>query len=417
MTSRNRSFSNRRRPDPVEPLQHPEVELTISDLSRGGAGVARDTEGRVVFVPMTAPGDRVRVRLVEIEKRYAQAELLEVLEASPLRVTPRCPVFSECGGCSWQHLPYEVQFKTKVSGVLHALARVEIQADSGEFERDEFPAPTPWNYRNRIQLRGEFDRDSSTTSPSVPRLGFFARGSHQLIPIERCDITRPEINAVIPELREKGAALQKDFKVEVAIDSDQQIQVAWNARHAATGFRQVFDEQNLKMKEWVSQSITRGKALLDLYGGSGNLSLAIASEMASVDCVDTSVPVLDANSDQNTEIPANFRFHKSSVLTWLLRRRPQKGADRADLNPHLPRKSVILDPPREGLGREAHEIVGALVALGADEVVAVGCDPDAWAKDVARWVRQGFRLEKIAIFDFFPQTPHVESVALLRRRS
>src|SRR4051812_46602980 len=98
-----------------------EEVLRITDLSRGGAGVSRDPSGRVVFVPYSAPGDLVRVRIVEAEKRYAQGEILEILEPSVERQVPPCPVFGKCGGCQWQHLPYSLQWSTKSKGLLHAL--------------------------------------------------------------------------------------------------------------------------------------------------------------------------------------------------------------------------------------------------------------------------------------------------------
>src|SRR4051812_26561964 len=101
-----------------------ELTLKIQDLARGGAGVSRDESGRVIFVPYTAPGDVVRVRITEEKKNYAQGELLEVVEPSSIRQKAPCPVFGRCGGCQWQHLPYELQFRTKLQGVVHALSRV-----------------------------------------------------------------------------------------------------------------------------------------------------------------------------------------------------------------------------------------------------------------------------------------------------
>src|SRR4051812_16815630 len=96
-----------------------EVVVRITDLSRGGAGVSRDESGRVVFVPYSAPGDLVRVRIVETDKRYSQGEILEILEPSSDRQTPPCPAFGKCGGCQWQHLPYSLQWDTKANGILH----------------------------------------------------------------------------------------------------------------------------------------------------------------------------------------------------------------------------------------------------------------------------------------------------------
>src|SRR6476661_4122262 len=112
--------------------------IQITDLSRSGAGVGRDASGRVVFVPFTAPGDQVRVEIGAEEKNYAEAKLLEVISPSPQRAVPPCPVFGKCGGCEWQHLPYELQWSTKKKGLEHSLKRVGVEFEGAQWE--EFPA-------------------------------------------------------------------------------------------------------------------------------------------------------------------------------------------------------------------------------------------------------------------------------------
>ncbi len=381
-----------------KPTTLPEEILTVevNDLSRGGAGVARDAGGRVIFIPFTAPGDLVRVRVVSAQKRYAQGELVELLKPSAERVVPPCRVFGRCGGCQWQHLDYSLQWKTKSSGVRHALARVSVPLPEAAF--DELPAERIWEYRNRIQLRGENGE-----------LGFYATGSHEPVWIERCEIARPELNALLPELRREGEKRDRPWKVEVEVFEDGTVARSWNRGHAALGFRQVHDEQNLKLQRWVTEAVTPGRPVLDLFGGRGNLSFGLAQAAPLVDCVDVSAPggggvdenVLGAGSS-DPEILAKIRFHRTPVLPWLAARAPD-GLTR----------SAVLDPPREGLGTEFAEIARHLERLGVDELVAVGCDVDAWARDVSRWVRNGWRLERAGALDLFPQTTHVESLALL----
>lgn len=352
--------------------------------------MSRDASGRVVFVPKTAPGDRVRVRIIEEEKKYAQGELLEILDSSPVRQKPRCPAFGSCGGCTWQHLPYELQWKTKSSGVQHALSRVKIELPSS-FE--EHPAERIWEYRNRVQLRGEGSR-----------IGFHAAGSRDLVPVNRCDIARPEINSAWETLREEGSRLPKPYKVEVAVEETGAIRKVWNSRHGAAGFRQIHDDQNAKLRNWIANTITSDpqRVLFDLFGGSGNLSLGLAARFAEIHCVDFSAP-----SVRPEGVPSHFHFHRAGVGEWLARTRnrvfPCAG------------RSAILDPPREGLADRFSEIEEAICRMNVDELVAVGCDPDAWARDVSRFIRRSWRLKAVALFDFFPQTPHIESAALLVR--
>ncbi len=359
---------------------------TITDLSRAGSGVARDSEsGRVVFIPFTAPGDRVRAEIVGEEKSYAHGRLIEILDRSPIRVEPPCPVFSRCGGCQWQHLPYENQWKTKISGIRHALKRVQVQAD---VPFDEHPAEHPWNYRNRVQLRGE-----------KAKIGFFAPESRELVEIESCPIARREINAEIPIARAHGDTLSKPYKVEIEVLTDGKTRQTWNAGHAAQGFRQVNDEQNDKLRAWVESKITPGRVVYDLFGGSGNLSERIAARANRIHCVDVSAP-----RERPEGFPANVEFHRADTLRWVSRQPPAAGP-----------ASAIVDPPRIGLGPELGTLAQELDRLGVTELIAVGCDVDAWARDLSRWIKKGWSVRRLAAFDFFPQTVHVESVALLQK--
>jgi 23S rRNA (uracil1939-C5)-methyltransferase len=374
----------------------PILTLTIHDLARGGAGVARDAEGRVVFVPFTAPGDVVSVRIIESKKNYAQGELLEILTPAPLRQTPPCPVFGRCGGCQWQHLPYELQFKTKFEGALQALARVGVPRPH---RVDGLHADRIWEYRNRVQLRGHKDE-----------LGFLAAGSNTRVPVDRCAIARPEINAVWSEIREEGRKLELPYKVEVEVLGDGSIRKSWNAKHAAQGFRQVHDEQNDKLRKWVAESLIPGLPVLDLYGGAGNLSLGLGALASEVDCVDIGSPTGDqaqATARSWRGSPASFRFHRQPVVPWIVKKVSESRKGKAAPI------SVILDPPREGLDADFQVVAESIETLGARDILAVGCDADSWARDVARFVKRGWVLERAAVLDLFPQTPHVESLARL----
>jgi tRNA/tmRNA/rRNA uracil-C5-methylase (TrmA/RlmC/RlmD family) len=304
------------------------LDVQVTDVASGGAGIAREAGGRVLFIPLSAPGDRARVRIVGEERRYAQAELVELLEPAPIRQQPPCPVFGRCGGCLWQHLPYSLQWKTKSRGLLHTLERRQIQAPSVV---DELPAEQIWGYRNRIQLRGEGEK-----------LGFFARGGHQLVPIESCPIARRELNETLGETRAEGALLGRPYKVELEVLEDGRVRRTWNAPHAAGGFRQVHDAQNEKLRDWIMHRVPTGRAVLDLFGGQGNLSLGLARrETASeVHCVDLSCP-----DERLADAPPSFYCHRSAVLPWLLRRFPKTGANPLE-------NSAILDPPREGLDED-----------------------------------------------------------------
>ncbi len=366
------------------------IKLTIHDVSRGGSGVGKLESGEIVFVPFTAPGDELLVRILKKTKSYSQGELVEILKPSPVREKPLCKIFEKCGGCSWQHLPYSLQFETKKKGVLHALKRTGVAVDLAAVNLDEFPAANPYHYRNRIQLRGD---------PKTGDIGFFEKGSTQMVPLDRCEIAHENINAALAGVKKKGSSLDREFKVEIDMDADGVVQTAWNQRHAALGFRQVNDEQNQVLQNWVSNHIENGTYLIDLFGGSGNLSLPLIERFQEVHCVDAFVPV------EKDGLPSNFHFHKTQVLKWLDMSRRKKWNGSA---------SVILDPPREGLGHDFDTIESMLRSTFAPkQVLYIGCDVDSFAKDVHRFIQKGYQLKRLGVLDFFPQTPHVESLAIL----
>ena len=354
-------------------------------MSRGGAGVGREESGRAIFVPYTAPGDQVRVEITEEKKNYAQAKLLEIVTPSSLRVQPPCPVFTQCGGCQWQHIPYDFQWKTKVAGVRQVLSRASLELASLE----EIPAEQVWEYRNRVQMRGE-----------KGTLGFYEAGSNRVVAVERCEIARREINEALPKLKEEARSFKNPYKVEIEVAPDGEVIHAWNSRHAASGFRQVHDAQNEKLKAWVSAAIEGSGVLLDLFGGYGNLSLPLADKMREVHCVDFSSPTSTPGG-----LNARMIFHRSGVLPWL---------KKFSLPAEVPSQvSVILDPPREGLGEDFEAIASHLLRLKATEIIAVGCDADSWARDVSKFVKKGWKLKRAVALDLFPQTSHVEAIAQL----
>lgn len=363
-----------------------EIVLEITGLSRSGPGVGREASGRVVFVPFTAPGDKVRIEIVEEDKRYAEGRVVELISSSPSRTPPPCPVFSKCGGCEWQHLPYELQWNSKKEGVLHSLSRVDIK-NAKELPWEEFPAERIWEYRNRIQLRGFGDE-----------IGFFAKESKQLVAIDKCWIARPELNEKIAETKAEGKFRPREYKAELEVHEDGRVTTAWNEGHSARGFRQVHDEQNEKLRRWVKDNLSGNGILLDLYGGHGNLSLGLADRFQEIHSVDYGAPAKPLPGT-----PGNYFFYKSGVGDWL-KQYSGKGPI-----------SVVMDPPREGLGPEMVVILEKLRSLGASEILSIGCEPDGWARSASRMVKYGWRLEKLGALDFFPQTHHVESLAVFRR--
>jgi 23S rRNA (uracil1939-C5)-methyltransferase len=341
-------------------------------------------------VPFTAPGDQVRVEILFQDKRYAEGRVLEILTSSADRVVPPCPAFGRCGGCEWQHLPYERQWQAKRSGLVHALKRVEVHTENISWQ--EYPAERVWEYRNRIQLRGQGNS-----------IGFYERGSKKLVPIEKCWIARPELNERITSARDAGSARPREYKLELEVFPDGEVTESWNSGHSALGFRQVHDEQNEKLIQWVSAHAGQGGTLLDLYGGSGNLSQGIAARFQEVHCVDVGAP-----AQPQSTTPIHFHFQRSDVLGWLKREHIRLRSSPTPFH-------LILDPPREGLGEDLGAIVEVLKTLPVQETLLIGCEPDPWARALHRFQKHGWDLRSLGALDFFPQTHHVEALAVLRK--
>jgi tRNA/tmRNA/rRNA uracil-C5-methylase (TrmA/RlmC/RlmD family) len=281
-----------------------------------------------------------------------------------------------------------MQWATKVRGIGEALARAGVTPPG---KCQEFAAEAPWSYRNRIQLRGRGDQ-----------VGYHARGSHQLVPITACDIAQPALLAQLPAIRERGRSLGRDYKVEIEALPDGSSRVVWDAPHGAAGFRQVNDAQNLRLRAWVTSAVRGSGVVFDLYGGDGNLTRDIASRVDHVEVVDLGAPRVDPPAK-----PAGLRYFRAAVVPWIQARAGQGADEKA--------ASVIVDPPREGLGKDLPTLLASLARLGVTEAVVVGCDPDAWARDLKGWTTAGWRMTEFAALDFFPQTHHVEAVARLER--
>jgi 23S rRNA (uracil1939-C5)-methyltransferase len=336
------------------------------------------------------PGDVVEVELLSQEKRYVEARVLRFVTRSSGREIPRCQVFEACGGCALQHLPYPTQWKLKFEGVQHVASRVGLESGSWE----EFPAQNPWNYRNRIQLRSESGK-----------LGFFRRGTREVIPTDRCEISHETLNQKMGELRQDFAnEIQSDQmqKWELSVGAGGEVRVDRNQRHSAGGFRQVNEAQNERLRSWIQSCLVQADSkgvLYDLYGGDGNLARPVASRFHRVFCVDVS-PI------PQEPLPfEGWSWIRQPTEKWFPKIRPLREQE----------LWVVCDPPREGLGRHGRQFERVARQLQVRGWIQVSCDPDAWARDVGSFTRAGWKLHRTAVFDFFPQTPHVETVSFLIR--
>lgn len=362
------------------------IQLTIDRLSyNGGRGVGRH-EGVVVFVPETAPGDIVRARVTLKKSNLWEAELVEILTPSAHRRSPPCPVAGSCGGCSWQHVNYDEQLRQKQS-----ILEFSLKGFSGVEIQPIRPAPEEWRYRNRIQLHLQ---GSS--------LGFFAKGSQTIVPIEDCLIADARLVSAFEGLREAAPKTMK--RVEIALTTGGQTTVDWEERSGETAlFSQVNIAQNAALIEQVLAVLPESiKTVADLYAGYGNISLPIARKFpqAEVFAVELSRESV-RRGEHEAKALLNVNFSAEDVEKFLKRERRRRF------------EAIVLDPPRAGC---SNSVVAALAAMKSPLLIYVSCNPMTFVRDAKKLIETGgYRLESVRPLDMFPQTEHIELVAVLRQ--
>jgi len=444
---------------PPRPARGDEVELRIDTLAYGGKGVAR-LEGYVVFVAGAVPGDRVRAVIEKRKRAYAEARTVEVLEPSPDRVPP----LADHPGAPWQVLPYERQLEVKAEQVDDALRRIG-RLDGYELE-PIVPAEQQWRYRNKL----EYSFGTGDAGELV--CGFHAPGRFdRIVPMDDCllasergNVLREQVlavcrqaglpawdrrdqrgvlrNLVVREGRRTGQFQVRlvtspgDVPAERLADAVEADGLWWTQTEGLgestaggtstllAGAPQLeetvgdlrflispnaFFQTNTEMAEQlydvaVEYAALRGhERVFDLFSGIGTIALTLAPRAGSVVGLELVEPAVhDAAENARLNEIANATFYAGDVRTGL--RELVAEAGRPDV--------VVVDPPRAGLSQK---IVRRVVEAGPRRIVYVSCNPTTLAPNAAQLVEAGYRLQRVRPVDMFPQTPHIECVALLER--
>jgi 23S rRNA (uracil1939-C5)-methyltransferase len=377
-----------------------EPTLVIEALAAGGDGVGRTPDGRVVFVPFTAPGDRVRVRIERQRRRHAHARLLAVEAPGPARVAPACPVFGRCGGCAWQHVGYEAQLEAKSRILRDALARLGGIAWPGPIP--VLASPSPYHYRGRARVMVE-----------AGRVGYRERRSHAVCATAACPILVPELEARLARLASEPPADPGDWELAAGQEGVRAVPAGTTAgtrlHVSAAGERigfssGVFLQANAllldRLAERVLGAAGRGAAALELHAGAGFFTLGLARRFARLAAIESNPA---AAADLRRNLAAAGLHH---VEVWA-RRAEATLDDAAALRPD----AVVVDPPRAGLSPAVREALGRF----APRLAYLSCDPATLARDLRDLGGRGLRLTQLEAIDLFPQTAHVEALAVLER--
>jgi tRNA/tmRNA/rRNA uracil-C5-methylase (TrmA/RlmC/RlmD family) len=373
------------------------VILTVGRVAAGGACVARADDGRVVFVRHALPGERVRVVVTSETTRFLRADAVEVLEASPERVTPPCPYArpGRCGGCDWQHASPEMQLRLKTDLVREHLSRLAGHAWHGEVE----PVEPRWEWRTRVQWAVDGEG----------RVGLHKHRSHEIQPVDRCLIAA----APPPERGPAGSTVEVTAlggQVVTSVDGradlpGTRVEVAGRTFEvAANGFWQVHERAPEVLWAAVRDGVQprAGESVVDLYAGAGLFSALLAEAVGPTGSVLAVEGAARAAADaaRNTHDQPWVRVRTAAVTPALVRR---LRAGLVDL--------VVLDPPRAGAGLD---VTAALASLRARAIAYVSCDAATLARDLKVLLAAGWEVASLRAFDLYPQTEHVELVTVLQ---
>ena len=406
-----------------------EFEVIPTTCVYGGDALARLPDGRAVFIPYALPEELLRIRLVEEKERYARGVISEILTPSPDRIQPRCPHFQDCGGCHYQHIPYQEQLRIKETILVDQLRRVgKINSPP---VKPIHPSPSPWNYRNYIQFHVAEDG----------RPGFLKNRSSEIVPIQECHLPEENLNRIWPSfnleyipgldrislrageegqdtliLLESQGQEPFEFSVdlplsavlqgpggEIVLSGDDFTIIPVLDFPFVVSAGSFFQTNTLVAESLVEYALEvlpleEDSVCLDVYCAAGLFSAFLAPrvkkvigiESSSSACEDYLYNLAEFDNVELYDLPAE------DVLAVL------------DISPDI----ILLDPPRAGLSKT---VLDSVVDLGPDLIAYISCDPATLARDLERFNKKGFSLGESTPFDMFPQTYHIESFNLLRR--
>jgi 23S rRNA (uracil1939-C5)-methyltransferase len=431
-----------------KPAMPAPIRVKIEKLIYGGEGLGH-ADGSTVFVPGVLPQETVDAEPLEKKKKFVRTGFATVIEASPDRVSAPCPHFGVCGGCSYQHIPYELQLKYKTEILRETLRRLGQIKWEGQIRAHSSP---PWGYRNRAQWKVRLlDKREESQRFAI---GYFRANSTALCEVEQCRVLSPLLAKSLGTLRSAVAAaeLPRELReIEAFADSaDQHLLLTATfagfpsrAQEYAAKFRALLPEmasllfhdpgrermeldgdgfvecttagEKYRVGHFSFFQVNRflidelveavvdgesGRLACDLFAGVGLFALPLAKNFERVIAVESN-PAAVRDFEMNVGVSRPIEVREAAT-----ERAIEKIKDRPDL--------IVMDPPRAGLepGTAAR-----IARLRPERITYVSCEPPTLARDLADFVRTGYEIASIDLFDLFPQTFHMETVVKLRRKA
>jgi len=356
--------------------------VTVNGYGADGSGVARLEDGKVVFIRSAARGDVLEIKLTRERPRSAEAEIVRILEPSPYRIEPDCPVYPKCGGCDFRHISYEEELELKLRRVNDAMERIGgSSARSSEILR----TGRTGGYRNKAVFHSDGDS-----------LGFYEARMHKVVPVSRCLLLKDDLNAALETLSPKSGVTLRSGRNGLGYPLEE---VLDGLVFGVSGFFQVNTGAALllfrKAREYAS--LSKDETLVDLYCGVGSLTLFVGRDAGRALGIEVDAGAVEAarvNARRNNI--SHVEFLCADAARW------DAGALRPDC--------IIVDPPRKGLSLGA---ISKALELSPSRIVYISCDPATLARDVSRL--KGYAVKDICAVDMFPRTANVECCCLLKK--
>lgn len=381
------------------------LDVVIEKIVPNGYGLAF-AEGFTIFVSLAVKGDKLRVKVKEKKGKLLFAEIVEIIEPSKDRVSPKCEYFGICGGCDFQQMSYQAQLEAKIGIIKDCLERIGKVKFQGEISI--ISSPKDFGYRSRAQWHADTRKQ---------KIGYFKRNSHNIIDVETCVVLDENLQKTLTNLHENlnWEQFWAEFvKIEVAGSEDKvsvysteiieptekiNFKVLENQYfYNAEGF---FQGNLLLIKNLIETAIsgTEGKLALDLYCGVGLFSLPLAKSFEKVVGIEANEKAIEF-AKENAELGriGNTEFFAENVGNWLT----DNNLEDVDF--------ILLDPPRAGTEKETIE---RILQIKPKNISYVSCDPATLARDL-RILAEHYSIESITALDLFPQTHHIETVVRLK---
>jgi len=431
--------------------------IRIESIADKGMALGR-LDGKAAFIPFAAPGDLAEIEIVKDKKRHIEGRIVRLIEPSPFRRRAPCPQFGKCGGCQWQHIAYDRQLEAKTKSIKgYFLHRLGMGMEN--IFGPSIASPVHWGYRNKICLKVKALDNGSAA-------GFFAAGSHELIPAPVCSIAHKEIQKILSPLqafvKETNAADKLALSgIDLQVDGESRLWASLHMgrqpsiqdcnllkeffrKHLVAGTsafigakKSTFHIQgaqdkitysvkamgkNLTLEAGVGQFVQanfeinqllinevmamaglfKGKTVLDLYCGSGNFTLPLALEAGKIAAV-------EGNRQAIFDLENNARMNNlNNVMAYpLSARRGLEKLAAENFKPDL----ILLDPPRQG----AAEAAPPLAEMSPEHIIYISCSHATLVRDLNTFVQNGYEIQSVKLADMFPQTSHMESISVLKK--